>query len=46
MDHETVKNALVKDGWVITDDPFVIEFKGVRLYADLGVEKPIAAENS
>jgi hypothetical protein len=27
LDRSTVKNALVKDGWVITDDPFVIEFK-------------------
>jgi hypothetical protein len=25
LDRNTVKNALVKDGWVITDDPFVIE---------------------
>ena len=42
--HYTVKNALAKDGWVVTDDPFTIEFKGVRLYADLGTEKTIAAE--
>ena len=41
--HNTVKNALVKDGWIITDDPFVIEFKGLRLYADLGAEKLLAA---
>jgi hypothetical protein len=44
--HDTVKNALIKDGWVITDDPFTIEFKGVRLYADLGAEKLLAAEKS
>jgi hypothetical protein len=37
--HDTVKNALIKDGWVITDDPFTIEFKGVYLYADLSAEK-------
>ena len=42
--HETVKRALVKDGWVITDDPFTIEFKGLRLYADLGAEKLFSAE--
>lgn len=42
--HNTVKNALIKDGWVITDDPFVIEFKGLRLYADIGAEKLLAAE--
>ena len=44
--HDTVKNALVKDGWIITDDPFTIEFKGVYLYADLGAEKLLAAEKS
>ena len=41
--HNTVKNALIKDGWLITDDPFVIEFKGLRLYADLGAEKLLGA---
>jgi hypothetical protein len=42
--HNAVKNALIKEGWVITDDPFVIMFKGLRLYADLGAERVIAAE--
>src|SRR5205085_1554329 len=41
--HEIVKQALVKDGWTITDDPFIIKFKGERLFADLGAEKSIAA---
>ncbi len=44
--HNRVKNALVKDGWVITDDPFTIEYKGLRLYADLGAEKLLAAEKN
>ncbi len=44
--HEPVKHALIKDGWIITDDPYVIEFKGLRLYADLGAERLIAAEKS
>jgi hypothetical protein len=44
--HQSVKTALVKDGWIITNDPFVIEFKGLRLYADLGAEKVLAAERS
>lgn len=44
--HYAVKNALVKDGWTITDDPFIIEFKGLRLYADLGAERTLAAEKS
>ena len=36
--HESVRNALVKDGWTITDDPFTIEYKGARLQADLAAE--------
>ena len=42
--HQHVRTSLVKDGWRITHDPYVLEFKGRRLYADLGAEKPIAAE--
>lgn len=42
--HNQVKQALIKDGWEITDDPFTLDYKGIRLYADLGAEKVIAAE--
>lgn len=42
--HDTVKNALIKDGWTITDDPFKIEYEDVLLKADLGAEKIFAAE--
>ena len=42
--HNAVKGALMKDGWTITDDPFIIEYKKTKLYADLGAERPIAAE--
>jgi XisH protein len=42
--HETVKNALIKDGWKITDDPYTLEYAGTKLYADLGAEKIFAAE--
>ncbi|MDJ1176099.1 element excision factor XisH family protein [Roseofilum capinflatum] len=42
--HHEVKNALSKDGWLITDDPYTLEYKGLRLYADLGAEKLLAAE--
>jgi len=42
--HDAVKNALIKDGWAITADPFRIEFEEYRLYADLAAERPIAAE--
>jgi len=39
--HDIVKAALVKDGWQITDDPFLIDFRGTLLFADLGAEKTI-----
>jgi XisH protein len=42
--HNQVKAALIKDGWMITDDPFTIEFRGTFLYADLGAEKLLAAQ--
>lgn len=42
--HNAVKNALMNDGWTITDDPYIIQYRRTILYADLGVERPIAAE--
>ncbi|MBD2150706.1 XisH family protein [Pseudanabaena sp. FACHB-1277] len=42
--HRSVKNALIADGWRVTDDPYIIEYLKTRLYADLGAEKAIAAE--
>lgn len=42
--HDAVKNALIKDGWTITHDPYVIKYEEVTLYADLGAERAIAAE--
>lgn len=42
--HVAVKNALIKDGWDITADPYYIEYEEVVLAADLGAERPIAAE--
>jgi hypothetical protein len=44
--HCSVKNALIKDEWVITDDPYLIQYGGTTLYADLGAERPIAAERN
>jgi hypothetical protein len=37
--HEAIRNALVKDGWTITDDPYRIEYEDADVYADLRVEK-------
>lgn len=42
--HHAVKNALLKDGWTITADPYLIKYEDAELYADLAAEKPIAAE--
>jgi hypothetical protein len=41
--HDAVKNALIKDGWTITADPYRIEFEEYRLFADMAAERPIAA---
>ena len=37
--HEAVRNALIKDGWTITDDPYRIEYEEADVYADLRIEK-------
>lgn len=42
--HDTVRDALIKDGWTITHDPFTITFGRRKVFADLGAEKLIAAE--
>ncbi|GAC1465455.1 MAG: hypothetical protein NVS2B14_16060 [Chamaesiphon sp.] len=42
--HDTVKVALIKDGWTITHDPSLIRLTRKRLYVDLGAERLIAAE--
>lgn len=44
--HDAVKNALIKDGWVILADPYKIKYKDAELFADLAAEKPIAAERN
>jgi XisH protein len=44
--HETVKNALIKDGWTITHDPLTLRLSPKKLYIDLGAEQLIAAERS
>jgi hypothetical protein len=41
--HEAVRNALIKDGWIITHDPFTIAHDELVLFADLGAERPLAA---
>lgn len=41
--HDSIKNALIKDGWTITHDPYVLQWGRKDLFIDLGAEKLIAA---
>ncbi len=42
--HNQVRNALIKDGWTITDDPLRLEWGRKDAYVDLGAEQIVAAE--
>ena len=43
--HQQVKNALIKDRWKITHDPFIIRMsEAIKLQIDLAAENAIAAE--
>lgn len=42
--HDTVRTALEKDGWTITDELFRLTIGSRSVYIDLGAEKLIAAE--
>ena len=42
--HEHVRDALIADGWQITDDPLHLQWGSKDLYVDLGAEKLLAAE--
>ena len=42
--HDAVRNALIKDGWTITDDPLFLKWGGKDMYVDLGAERMLAAE--
>jgi hypothetical protein len=42
--HNQVRIALEKDGWEITDDPFLLEFGKIKYQVDLGAEKLFAAK--
>jgi hypothetical protein len=41
--HDTVKNALIKDGWTITHDPLKLQLGKRKFFVDLGAEKLLAA---
>lgn len=43
--HDAVKQALIKDGWLIVAENYVLEYGGDQLYPDIAAEKSIAAES-
>jgi hypothetical protein len=42
--HDNLREALEKDGWKVTHDPYQIEIEGVGYQIDFGAEQLIAAE--
>lgn len=44
--HNAVRNALIKDGWTITHDPFHLQWGGSNMFVDLGAERLVAAEKA
>ncbi|MEH2448532.1 MAG: XisH family protein [Nostoc sp.] len=45
--HQQVRKALIKDGWIITHDPFTIRIsEAIKLQIDLAAENAIAAERN
>ncbi|HAT14328.1 MAG TPA: fatty-acid oxidation protein subunit alpha [Microcoleaceae bacterium UBA11344] len=44
--HNTVKTALEKDGWIITDENLFIEVEEVDFYIDLAAERILVAEKT
>lgn len=42
--HNAVKQALIKDNWIITHDPFKLKIGRKNVYIDLGAERLICAE--
>ena len=42
--HSAVRNALIKDGWTITDDPLRVSYGLSNMEIDLGAENLVAAQ--
>jgi hypothetical protein len=42
--HEPCKAALIKDGWIVTDDPLYLKYGAKDMFADLGAEEILGAE--
>lgn len=44
--HNIVKKALIKENWVVTDDPLRLKVGVITFQVDLGAEKVIGAEKA
>lgn len=44
--HQTVKEALRRDGWTITHDPLALKVGRKDLFVDLGAEQLLIAEKA
>ena len=44
--HNTVKTALEKNGWIITDEHLFIKIDSIDFYVDLAAERMLAAEKA
>jgi hypothetical protein len=41
--HKPVRNALIRDGWNILTDDYVLEYDGDRVYVDIAAERTVSA---
>ncbi|MBC8231906.1 XisH family protein [bacterium] len=44
--HDNLKNAIIKDGWIITHNPLRLTWGAKDMYVDLGAEQLLAAEKT
>lgn len=44
--HHAVKQALIKDGWIVTHDPLHLRWGRKDMYVDLGAKRLFIAERS
>ena len=44
--HDAVRNALIKEGWTVTDDPYFLKYGDEDLFIDLAAERLLAAERA
>jgi hypothetical protein len=44
--HEAIKNALIKDGWIIIRDPYTIKYEEIQLFADLLADRTLEIERN